>query len=181
MSTQLGNDYTWLPIWFRLQRLGNTFLASQSSDGVTWFVVGKSIVPMASKYLVGLTVTSGSASREQAGAIFDHVMMSVAPPRPPGGPSDLVASHLSSNAIKLNWTNSTGAQDGVKIECSTDNTLFYEIADLRPGTSSFVNTGLSPVPLHYRIRAYNTGGYSAYSNIARAIEPGGGGASSRHE
>jgi len=42
-----GNQYSFAPVWFRLQRSGNTFTGSQSDDGVTWFTVGTSTVTMA--------------------------------------------------------------------------------------------------------------------------------------
>jgi titin len=55
----------------------------------------------------------------------------------------------------------------VKVECSTDKVNFYEIADLAGDATSFVNTGLSPsVTYSYRVRAYNTGGYSDYTDTA---------------
>ncbi|HEU5080024.1 MAG TPA: RICIN domain-containing protein [Opitutaceae bacterium] len=61
-TVQLGNDYTWLPAWFRLQRAGNVFTAYESSDGVTWFSVGSSTVAMGSTYLVGVANVAGTAT-----------------------------------------------------------------------------------------------------------------------
>ncbi len=66
MSTQTGNDYSYAPVWFRLQRSGNVFTASQSADGVTWFKVGSSTVTMAPNYFAGLAVVASTAT-------FDHV------------------------------------------------------------------------------------------------------------
>ena len=40
-ATQFGNDYTTVPAWFRLQRVGKTFFAFQSSDGAAWFKIGQ--------------------------------------------------------------------------------------------------------------------------------------------
>ncbi len=54
----------------------------------------------------------------------------------------------------------------MKVEASLDGAPFYEIADLAADASRFENTGIGrPAALRYRVRAYNTGGYSAYSNI----------------
>jgi hypothetical protein len=61
-----GNEFTWAPVWYKLQRTGNTFSASQSLDGVTWFTVGSGTVAMANTYLVGLAVASGATT-------FDNV------------------------------------------------------------------------------------------------------------
>lgn len=60
MSWAGGNDYTWLPAWFRLQRSGNTITAYESSDGVNWFVVGSAKVSMDSVCYAGLVNCSGS-------------------------------------------------------------------------------------------------------------------------
>lgn len=57
-----GNEYTYLPSWFKLQRQGNVFTASQSSDGVTWFLVGTTTIAMPSTYYVGLVASSGDTS-----------------------------------------------------------------------------------------------------------------------
>ena len=66
MTTQTGNDYSYTPVWLRLQRVGDVFTASQSSDGVTWFTIGTSTVKMAANYFVGLAVVGSTAT-------FDHV------------------------------------------------------------------------------------------------------------
>ncbi len=66
-----GNDYTWIPAWFRLERKGNTFTAYESSDGVQWFRVGTSTVPIDKTYLVGLAVSSNSENVNTT--YFDHV------------------------------------------------------------------------------------------------------------
>src|SRR5207302_9407687 len=57
-----GNDYTWIPAWFRLQRSGNTFTAYESSDGVTWFTVRSFTYAMASTYYAGLMLVNGSTT-----------------------------------------------------------------------------------------------------------------------
>jgi len=61
-----GNEFTVVPVWYRLQRAGNTFTASQSPDGVTWFTVGSGTVAMSISYLVGVAVDSGAT-------VFDNV------------------------------------------------------------------------------------------------------------
>src|SRR5437867_3961431 len=74
MTWITGNQYTWMPVWFRLQRSGNTFTASQSSDGDTWFTVGTSTVNMASTYYVGLAACSGDTTNNTLEtSTFDNV------------------------------------------------------------------------------------------------------------
>jgi len=167
MSVQLGCDYTWIPVWFRLQRVGDTFTASQSSDGIAWFTVGTSPVAMGANYLVGAVTTSGQSTGDAVKTNFDNVMMEVAPPPVPAAPAMLAVTSPGSDDLKLTWANHATNQTGVKVECSTDKVNFYEIADLAGDATSFVNTGLSTsVTYSYRVRAYNTGGYSSYTDTA---------------
>jgi regulation of enolase protein 1 (concanavalin A-like superfamily) len=67
-----GNDYTWLPAWFRLQRSGSTITAYESSDGVSWFVVGSATVSMNSVCYVGLVNCSGTTTTLNM-TMFDNV------------------------------------------------------------------------------------------------------------
>jgi hypothetical protein len=75
MSWIGGNDYTWLPAWFRLQRSGSIITAYESSDGVNWFVVGSTTVSMNSVCYVGLVNCSGSTTALNT-TTFDHVAIS---------------------------------------------------------------------------------------------------------
>jgi hypothetical protein len=75
MSWVGGNDYTWLPAWFRLQRSGSTITAYESSDGVNWFVVGSTTVSMNSVCYVGLVNCSGSNTALNT-TTFDNVTIS---------------------------------------------------------------------------------------------------------
>lgn len=75
-SQKNGNDYTWLPVWFRLKRTGDVVTASHSADGVNWFEVGASTkVDFAKTVLVGLAACSQDGKTLVA-ATFDHVTLS---------------------------------------------------------------------------------------------------------
>lgn len=75
-----GNQYTTMPVWFKLQRAGNTITGSQSSDGVTWFTVGSATISMASTYYVGLAACSGDSLNGRTDTTsFDNVNFAVAP------------------------------------------------------------------------------------------------------
>jgi regulation of enolase protein 1 (concanavalin A-like superfamily) len=74
MTWTTGNEYTTMPAWFRLQRAGNVFTASQSSDGVTWFTVDSSSIAMPATYYVGLAACSGDTTNNTTEASnFDNV------------------------------------------------------------------------------------------------------------
>jgi hypothetical protein len=74
MGWVTGDQYTTMPVWFKLQRAGNVFTAYQSSDGVTWFAVGSSTVAMANTYSVGLAACSGDVTNNTTETSnFDNV------------------------------------------------------------------------------------------------------------
>jgi hypothetical protein len=74
MSWTTGNQYTTMPGWFRLQRAGNVFTASQSADGVTWFTVGSSTIAMPTTYYVGFAASSGDTTNNTTETSnFDNV------------------------------------------------------------------------------------------------------------
>jgi hypothetical protein len=174
-TVQRGCDYTWLPVWLRIRRAGDQFTAYQSSDGIEWFEVGKSTVALPKGVLVGLLASTGGApppgrkATEAPKGVFDHVRIERQPPAPPPAPAALTATVLDGGVVRLDWKNAAlSPQTGLKVEASIDDAPFYEIADLAAGASRFENTGIQrPSALHYRVRAYNTGGYSAYSNIVQ--------------
>lgn len=167
-TSQSGNDYTWLPMWFRLTREGDTITASQSPDGITWFRVGKSSIALSKNLLIGLA--AGGGGKGPSSVAFDHVTLSPDMPSPPDAPTALTASLLSKDEIRLNWTNHAEDQAGIKVEAADSDGIFYEITDLAPTATAFVNTGLKTSSgLRYRIRAYNRGGYSKYSNSTEGL------------
>jgi hypothetical protein len=172
-TVQRGCDYTWMPVWLRIRRVGDEITAYQSSDGIAWFEVGKSTVSLPRGVLAGLLASGGGTppgrkATDSAQGIFDHVTIEKQPPAPPAAPVSLTATSLDDGVMRLDWQNASGTtQSGLKIEASRDGAPFYEIADLAADASRFENTGIEkPSALRYRVRAYSIGGYSAYSNVA---------------
>jgi len=94
---------------------------------------------------------------------------SSAPPPPPTAPTNLGATAAGTGQINLSWTNTSTSQTGVKIERSTDNVTFTQIAVASATAVSYSDNGLSASTTHfYRVRATNASGDSAYSNTASA-------------
>ncbi len=88
---------------------------------------------------------------------------------PPAAPTALSASATSSTAISLSWTNNATNQSGFYIERSTNGTTFAQIASVGANVTSYNSSGLnSSTQYFYKVRAFNGGGNSAYSNTASA-------------
>jgi hypothetical protein len=85
----------------------------------------------------------------------------------PNAPTNLVATAVSSFQINLSWSNASTNEDGFKLERSTDATNFTQIAQVLSNTIAYRDTAAwHGTTYYYRIRAYNTGGDSDFSNIA---------------
>jgi hypothetical protein len=94
-----------------------------------------------------------------------------APISPPAAPTGLTATAESSSNIRLSWTDNSDNETGFKIERSSTSasTGFEEIAITGANVISYNSTSLSPSTTYwYQIRAYNSAGNSAYSNVDNA-------------
>ncbi len=98
-----------------------------------------------------------------------------APPPPvpsaPNAPGALAAQAASSSAINLSWQDNSTNEDSFRVE-QLVNGSYQEIKSLTAGTTAVQITGLAASTSYsFRVRAANTGGYSAYSNVAAATTP----------
>jgi fibronectin type 3 domain-containing protein len=87
----------------------------------------------------------------------------------PAAPANLLARATSSSQITLSWSDKSNNETGFKIERSTNGTTFTEIARVGANSTTYANTGLAAGRYYYRVRAYNSGGNSAYSNPATVV------------
>ena len=92
------------------------------------------------------------------------------PVPPPDAPSNLNATAVSDVRIDLSWQDNASDEDGFKIERKTGlSGTWSQIATVGANTTGYQNTGLSPgTTYYYRVRAYNSGGNSSYSNTDNA-------------
>ncbi len=86
-------------------------------------------------------------------------------------PSNLTASAVSVSQIDLAWADNADNEDGVKIERCTGTgcTDFAQITTVASNVTTHSDTGLTADTTYcYRVRAFNAGGDSDYSNVACA-------------
>lgn len=89
---------------------------------------------------------------------------------PPGDPSGLTASVISTTAIDLAWTDNASDELGFKIERRSENGTFTEIATVGANITAYHDVGLSPATrYYYRVRAYKSSINSSYSNEASGL------------
>ena len=91
------------------------------------------------------------------------------PPEIPAAPFNLTATTVSSYQINLSWSDSSDIEDGFFIERKSSGT-FEDIAQVDQNTVEFQDSfQLQPLTTFtYRVRAFNAGGQSDYSNEAVA-------------
>lgn len=154
-----------LPRWFRLERLGNTFTASLSTDGLVWTSYATSTVVMDRKIHVGFCAVSRDANNLLS-ASFDEVEVTgwLAPPEPP---SPVTAFGIESG-IQLTWSPVLGAT-GYHVRRASSDGGPYSLIASTVGETLFTDLGLAPgTTRHYVVSSLGLGGESIDSSQASA-------------
>ncbi len=94
----------------------------------------------------------------------------------PAAPLGLTATAVSTNQINLSWTDNSTNENGFAIERAPDSSgnpgTWAQIATASSNVTAYSDTGVSAGTNYwYRVRAYNAGGDSDYSNQASATTP----------
>jgi hypothetical protein len=169
---------------------------ASDSDGTVassaWSMVSGPNTPTISQ---GGTVTARTASvtgmvngnyvfrlsaTDNAGATsIDDVLVAVGSTQTvPTAPSSLAAVAASASQINLSWTDNANNEQGFRVERAPDSGgnpgTFAQIATTGEGVTTYADTGrTASTKYHYRVRAYNAVGNSAYSNTSFATTPAG--------
>ena len=86
-------------------------------------------------------------------------------------PNSLSATATTTNAVSLTWNDTSTFEDAFSIErkFSTTSSSFVAIATTTANTITFYNAPVnSGTGYQYRVRGYNAGGFSSYSNTSIA-------------
>ena len=93
-------------------------------------------------------------------------------PTAPAAPSGLSASSIAYNKVVLAWADNATNESGYKVERSSDGATFIEVANLSTNASTYSDTSVATSSNYsYRVRAFNSVGFSGYSNTISVRTP----------
>jgi len=155
----------------------NGFAIERSADGANFSQISTVAANLTSYSNTGLTASTTYFYRVRA---FNNAGSSgysnlasattAALSAPPAAPANLAATPVSKSRINLVWSDLANNETGFKIERSLDGTSFTQVGTVGANVTSFASTGLQAnKKYYYRVRANNSAGNSAYSNIALAL------------
>lgn len=90
----------------------------------------------------------------------------------PSAPSNLTVTGSGTSAT-LSWTDNSDNEDGFYIDRKVGDGSYIRLTSTAADTTGYTDSGLPPgMAIKYRVKAYNTSGQSAWSNIAVYRVPG---------
>lgn len=150
------------------------FNNSTSTDAGGYALAGTTPLELATTTYSSLSLDKTSTSTAEIGAVYSAGTRGVRLSRmsvvytynPLNAPTSLTGSATTSSAIRLTWTDNSLSEDGFEVERSL-NAVDWTLVGTVSSTTTYFDNGLSPETTYYhRIRTFNAGVYSAYSNIA---------------
>jgi hypothetical protein len=155
------------------------FKVYRSTDGVEFFrtaILGPNVTSFSNTgrpegttyyYKVLAYTASGStafSNTAQATTFIDTVK--------PNAPTNLLATTVSTSQFNLSWTDNANNEVGFKVYRSLDGITFEEVFRTGPNITNYASTGLtSKTTYHFRVRAYNDMGGSAYTSTVKVTTP----------
>lgn len=134
-------------------------------------------------YATGISYELDPSRSAEAARSLNNTATQIAGLRSPGGsttpvatapasPSGLAASSVAYNGVSLAWADNAGNETGYEVERSGDGVTYARIASLGADARSFADAGVSASRNYfYRVRAFNSVGFSAYSNTVSVTTP----------
>jgi len=155
------------PYWLRLARLGNTFFAETSSNGVHWVALTNITQDATAVAYWGLFHYSDPNLKDFQLARFSNVTITTYVL--PVAPVNLAAAPLATNRIHLSWSDPGENADSFWIQRRLLSGNFETIASTASNITVYTDaTALSGTTYEYRVCATNSWGISEYSATATA-------------
>jgi hypothetical protein len=110
----------------------------------------------------------------RGGLLIDDITLgspsSPPPPEPPppttgiAAPSNLTAVASARSRIDLNWKDNSSNETGFALEWSYDNATYHALSKVGANVTYYRDNWVTKgVTYYYRVRAYNSSGYSDYT------------------
>jgi hypothetical protein len=175
LNVDVREPYTNLDAKLELRSATGAVLATASPT--TSFDAGITQTLAAGTYYVvvsGAGISSGAQSSNYGLNVGRYTLSGLIPPgdevvvQPPRAPTGLVATAASTTQINLRWTDNATNETGYKIERLVNGT-WTQVASVGANVASYSATGLMRANTYsFRVRSYNAGGNSGYSNTTSA-------------
>jgi hypothetical protein len=157
------------------------FNGADSSDSGSYTLSGTTPAGLSATTFSGLSLSKSSATTVEVGAVLSagtkgarlSRIATVVTYTPLAAPTNLTGTATTSTQIGLSWNDNSSNESGFFVERSTNPVgPFSQIATTTANATGYTDTGLSSGTTYYhRVRAFVTGGTSAYSNVATTTTP----------
>jgi len=153
------------PCWLRLTRLGLTFTAEYSADGVAWTLIAQNAVSSMPAdaywglfhYADDLAISTDRFTVHNLSSFQNITFATVPAPAAPDGL--LITANASPTSLGIQWNTKLNSA-GYRIERRSEGGAYTQIADVAPGSSatqSYVDSGLTlDTAYEFRVVAYNS-------------------------
>jgi hypothetical protein len=164
-----GSGSSTLDVFYRLN-------AVDSADAGA-YALPTGITPsiLSTTSFTGLSLTKSASTMFEIGAVYSAGTKGIRLSQlttqvtytPLFTPSGLTAA-ASGGAVSLNWFDNASNEQGFKIERSDNGGAFNQIATVSANVHVYQDPGLGVGTYSYRVRAYNSGADTGYTNTATA-------------
>jgi hypothetical protein len=145
------------------------YLIRRSTDGVTWSQVGSTpadaITFIDSGLAMGTTyfysvLAIGVAGNSESSNVASATTQTLSPPT---APTNVTATVLARNKIKVTWTDTSNNETGFHVQISSDGVNWSLVGTMGANVTSYTDNGVRRGSYYYRVSAYNAAGDSAFT------------------